>query len=247
MAVRRRSRATAARSIASGRSSRRSSTGQLLRDGPQVYGRSVVTGLARLDGWPVAVMASDPMFYGGGWTADACQKVDALRRPRRDLPSAGRATSVDCPGFLIGLEAEKSGDDPPGRARAWRRCTRPPCRGAASSSARPSASPARRTRTRARLQLPLRLAVGRLGLAAARGRHRGRLPRRDRRAPTIPRPRWREIEERLNQLRSPFRTAETFWIEEIIDPRDTRQLLCEFANLAAPLREAGPVATAMRP
>src|SRR5215472_9494967 len=40
----------------------------------KLYGRSVVTGLARIDGWPVAVLASDPMFYGGGWTADACQK-----------------------------------------------------------------------------------------------------------------------------------------------------------------------------
>jgi acetyl-CoA carboxylase carboxyltransferase component len=56
-----------------------------------------------------------------------------------------------------------------------------------------------------------------------------------------------EIEERLNRYRSPFRTAETFLIEEIIDPRDTRPLLCEFANLTAKLREPGPVATAMRP
>ena len=43
-----------------------------------------------------------------------------------------------------------------------------------------------------------------------------------------------EIEDRLNKLRSPFRSAETFWIEEIIDPRDTRKILCEFVELAAP-------------
>ena len=48
-------------------------------------------------------------------------------------------------------------------------------------------------------------------------------------------------------MRSPFRTAERFGIEEIIDPRDTRPLLCEFANLAAKLRDPGPVATPMRP
>jgi hypothetical protein len=48
-------------------------------------------------------------------------------------------------------------------------------------------------------------------------------------------------------VRSPFRTAEAFMVEEIIDPRNTRRLLCEFARLAAPLRQAGPVATAMRP
>ncbi len=47
----------------------------------------------------------------------------------------------------------------------------------------------------------------------------------------------KEIEARLEALRSPFRTAEAFWVEEIIDPRDTRKLLCEFANLAAQQRQ----------
>lgn len=49
-----------------------------------------------------------------------------------------------------------------------------------------------------------------------------------------------EIQERLNKLRSPFRSAEKFWVEEIIDPRKTRSLLCEFARLAEPLRKPGP-------
>ena len=39
------------------------------------FGRSAITGLARLDGWPVAVLASDPNHYAGGWTAEASQKV----------------------------------------------------------------------------------------------------------------------------------------------------------------------------
>ena len=33
--------------------------------------------------------------------------------------------------------------------------------------------------------------------------------------------------------------AERYDIEEIIDPRDMRWLLCEFAELAAPLRTLG--------
>jgi hypothetical protein len=37
------------------------------------------------------------------------------------------------------------------------------------------------------------------------------------------------------------------WIEETIDPRDTRPLLCEFANLTAPLRRPGPSTHHMRP
>ena len=49
------------------------------------------------------------------------------------------------------------------------------------------------------------------------------------------------------RMRSPFRSAEKFQIEEIIDPRDTRKLLCEFADIAAPLRLAGPSQYAYRP
>ena len=62
-----------------------------------------------------------------------------------------------------------------------------------------------------------------------------------------PQAKLEEIEERLNRLRSRFRTAESFWIDEVIDPRDTRRLLCDFANLAAPLREPGPSRFGMRP
>ena len=56
-----------------------------------------------------------------------------------------------------------------------------------------------------------------------------------------------EIETRLNKLRSPFRTAESFLVEQIIDPRETRPLLCEFANLAAPMRQPGPPSFGLRP
>ncbi len=56
-----------------------------------------------------------------------------------------------------------------------------------------------------------------------------------------------EIEARLNRVRSPFRTAERTGVEELIDPRNTRPLLCEFATLAAPLRTPGPSTFGMRP
>jgi propionyl-CoA carboxylase beta chain len=41
-----------------------------------------------------------------------------------------------------------------------------------------------------------------------------------------------KIKARLGAVTSPFRTAEQFLIEDIIDPRDTRALLCEFAEMA---------------
>ena len=85
------------------------------------WGRIAVTGLARLDGWPVAVLANDPYFYGGG--------LDRRRRPRRSTRFVDLADTfhlpvvhlVDSPGFVIGTEAEQRGDHPPRRARARRR------------------------------------------------------------------------------------------------------------------------------
>src|SRR5438477_4339751 len=82
-------------------------TGSFFEVAP-LYGRSIVTGLARLDGWPVAVMAGDPFFYGGAWAADTCQKVERFVDIAQTfhLPVV---YLVDCPGFLIGLEAERTG------------------------------------------------------------------------------------------------------------------------------------------
>ena len=71
------------------------------------WGRSIITGLARLDGVPVAVFAEDPMIYGGAWTADSCRKL--IRHC--DLASTFHLPLVhlvDCPGFLIGKQSEES-------------------------------------------------------------------------------------------------------------------------------------------
>ena len=56
-----------------------------------------------------------------------------------------------------------------------------------------------------------------------------------------------KIKERLNRVRSPFRSAEYFEIEEIIDPRDTRPNLCRWANLAYNALKPGPATFTYRP
>ena len=60
-----------------------------------------------------------------------------------------------------------------------------------------------------------------------------------------------EIQARLDAVRSPFRTAERFMVEEIIDPRDTRPLLCDWAERAHELVgqavAEGPKARGLRP
>ena len=47
-----------------------------------------------------------------------------------------------------------------------------------------------------------------------------------------PAQRQKELEEELRELDSPFLTAEAFGVEDVIDPRDTRALLCRFIDLA---------------
>jgi len=49
-------------------------------------------------------------------------------------------------------------------------------------------------------------------------------------------------------IASPFRTAEAFGIEDIIDPRDTRSLLCNWVESAYDIEQAnlGPKKRGMR-
>ena len=47
-----------------------------------------------------------------------------------------------------------------------------------------------------------------------------------------PAAREKDIETELRQLASPFRTAEAFAIEDLIDPRETRPYLCQFIDAA---------------
>ena len=57
------------------------------------------------------------------------------------------------------------------------------------------------------------------------------------------------IEAKLNALSSPFRTAEAYNVEDIIDPRDTRPMLVEFVRMAQPMLQTqlGPGPTPYMP
>ncbi|MDA9529992.1 acyl-CoA carboxylase subunit beta [Bradyrhizobium sp. CCBAU 25338] len=201
------------------------------------FGKPVIVGLARLEGRAVLLLASDSFHYGGSWTADACQKVvrwvdfaETFHLPIVYL--------MDCPGFMIGLDAEKAATIRHGVRvmAAVNQTTVPWC------------------------TVILRNAFGVAGVVhqpadrfsiryAWPSAYWGSLPleggieaayRADIDAAEDKAAKQKEIEERLNRLRSPFRSAEKFWVEEIIDPRKTRSLLCEFARLAEPLRKPGP-------
>jgi acetyl-CoA carboxylase carboxyltransferase component len=208
------------------------------------FGGSAITGLARLDGWPVAVLASDPYIYGGGWTAAASQKVTRFV----DLANTFHLPVVhlvDIPGFVIGLDAEKAGTIRHGaRALAAIYQARVPWCSILVRKAFGVAGAGHMNH--ARLHYRYAWPSGDWGSLPVEGGIEAAY-RAELEAAADPEQARRAIEERLNRVRSPFRVAEAFGVEEIIDPRETRPLLCEFANLAARLREAGPVATPMRP
>ncbi len=193
------------------------------------YGRPLVTGLARLNGYPVGVLASDSQQGGGGLDADGSEKMtrfvdlcDTFHLPAVNF--------VDQPGFLIGTRAERQGTARYG-ARAM---------AAVYQATVPWAS------------IILRRVFGVAGAAHGNAQALnlryawpsgdwGSLPieggvmaayRREIEASPDPDARRQQIETMLNELRSPFRTAEAFGVEEIIDPRDTRALLCDWVEMA---------------
>jgi len=72
------------------------------------FGKSAVTGLARLGGKSVGIIANNPLHRGGALDADACRKIvdfivlcDSFNIPFVML--------VDTPGFQIGTDAERAG------------------------------------------------------------------------------------------------------------------------------------------
>ncbi len=208
------------------------------------WGRSVVTALARLDGYPVGVLASDPNHTGGTLTADGADKMrrfvdlcDTFHLPLVNL--------VDQPGFAVGTEAE--------REATIRR-------GATAIAALYQMSVPVFT-------VIIRRAFGVAGAALVdRGEPDvrvawpsgdwGSLPleggveaayRRVLEEADDPDALRAELLAGFEALRSPFRTAEAFDIEEIIDPRETRPMLCEWVNVVWDTIDPGPRSRGYRP
>ncbi len=80
------------------------------------FGRSIVTGLARMGGRSVGLVASNPMFKGGAIDVDACRKVTSFM-VLCDSYNIPLIFLTDQPGFLIGVAGEMKGA--PGLIMNW--------------------------------------------------------------------------------------------------------------------------------
>jgi acetyl-CoA carboxylase carboxyltransferase component len=72
------------------------------------YGRAILTGLARIDGRSVGIIANNPLHKGGAIGGDECCKVQNLF-VLCDSFNIPVVLLVDQPGFLIGVEGEQRG------------------------------------------------------------------------------------------------------------------------------------------
>ncbi|KXN80937.1 Propionyl-CoA carboxylase beta chain, mitochondrial [Leucoagaricus sp. SymC.cos] len=193
------------------------------------WGRNIVTGFARLEGRPVGVLSSDCKFNGGAIDAFGSQKTTRFANlcDHFGLPILNL---VDQPGFAVGSVAEKM---------ATIR------HGAAALAALYQASVPIFT-------IIIRRAFGVAGSAFAEpddgwGKRVawpsgdwGSLPLEGgieaaykRQLDAVKTPEEREhlmndLLTKFEEVRSPIKTAHKFGIEEIIDPRDTRPMACEW-------------------
>jgi acetyl-CoA carboxylase carboxyltransferase component len=193
------------------------------------FGRGVLTILARLGGKSVGVVANNPKVYGGAMDARAARKqarfielCDTFHIPIIFL--------VDLPGFLVGPGAEEAGTLRDGMRAVY----------VAMQATVPMVT------------LVIRKCYGMAGMGACDKNglnfkigwptaEIGNLPveggvmaafRREIEAAPDPRQRENEIEQELRQLTSPYRMAEAFAIEEIIDPLETRPYLYDVLEAA---------------
>ena len=191
-----------------------------------LYGRARLTGLARIDGYPVGIMANNPRHNGGATDVAAGSKVMRLIQ-LCDTFHLPLVTLADEPGFMVGPESERQGIERAG---------------------------ARLVATVCGSRMPwITVVIGKLYGVAGQCQHRGSgmfrryawpsanwgsmhisggvaaAYRREIEAAPDPDAKRLEIEARLQALASPFLTAEATG-QDIIDPRETRARLVEFVH-----------------
>jgi methylmalonyl-CoA decarboxylase subunit alpha len=200
------------------------------------YGRSILAGLARIAGEPVGILASDSRYGAGAIEVASAEKQTYLVElcDTFHLPIVYFA---DVPGLMIGVAAERSGLMRRGvRAmQAMHRATTPvftvQVRRSFGLGGGMTGSPNR-------LSVKIAWPSGEWGDMPIEGGVAAGY-RKELAEAEDPDALRREIEARLREEASIWRTAEAFGVEEIIDPRDTRRVLCEWLAVAVSQRSAG--------
>ncbi len=189
------------------------------------YGRSQITALARVNGQPVGVWANDPRFYAGAMTADAARKVRRFVE-MCDTFHLPIVAFVDEPGFMIGREAERAATIRFGSEVMF----------AVVQATVPWVSVIVRKTYGVAAAVHLAPEATVFAWPSA---ETGALPieggvavafRREIESAPDPDARRRELEEEFARARSPFPRAESFAVQDLLDPRETRPRLCDWVD-----------------
>ena len=193
------------------------------------FGKAVITALARLSGHVVGVVANNPLVYGGAIDVKAARKQTHFIE-LCDTFHIPVVFFVDVPGFMVGRDAEAAATLREGMRGVY----------AALQASVPMYT------------VVIRKCYGMAGMGttdkngldfkiAWPSAEWGSLPieggvaaafRREIAQHADPKRREAEIEAELRAFASPFRTAEAFGVEDIVDPRETRPYLCRFVEAA---------------
>ncbi len=210
------------------------------------FGSSLVTMFARIRGYPVGVIANDPLRLGGAMNGPAADKM-AKFVDLCDTFHLPVVNFVDQPGFMLGPVAEGEGTLKRGvRALAaiyeatvpWASVVVRRVYGVAGAG----------HQNHSRFNMRIAWPSGEWGSLPIEGGVMAAY-RRQIEAADDPDAFRTELEERLIAMRSPFGAAEAFNIEEIIDPKQTRPLLADWVEMAYRMLPStvGKKARGMRP
>lgn len=208
------------------------------------YGRTQITGFARIAGHPVGVFANDPYVYGGSMTATGAQKVrrfielcDGFHLPIVSL--------MDEPGFMIGSQAEKDATIRYGMEAMF--------------AAQQSRVPWFTVILRKSFGVAAGIHLGPNGLVMAwPSAQSGSMPLeggvalahwREIEAAEDPDARRSEIEAEYASAQSVFPRAEDFGVHDLIDPRETRARMADWVEEIQPqlAGQCGPKHYTARP
>lgn len=193
------------------------------------FGEALITGFARMNGKVVGILANNPMVYGGAMDVKAARKqihfvelCDCFHIPLIFF--------VDVPGFMVGKDAEAAATLREGMRAVYvgLQASVPmytvvvrKCYGMAGMG----------TTDKNGVELKIAWPSAEWGSLPIEGGVAAAFRREIANAPDA-KLREQELENELRAMASPFRTAEAFGVEEIIDPRETRPYLCRFIDAA---------------
>ena len=196
-----------------------------------LWGTDQVTGFIRMNGHPMGVIASDSQHTNGGaLTADGCRKL-SRHLDLCDLFHLPVLNLVDNPGFAVGLEHEITGTIRWGGQWmiAFSQVTTPiftvimrrSFGVAGNNYATPRAEPSMR------VAWPAADTGGIPPEGGIEAAYKRQLAEAE-----DPKALREELMARIESARGPVGPLSRFQIEEMIDPRDTRRMICEWVDTA---------------